>query len=451
MNDKRRVKLAVIELSQPLEPICRLDNYSELWVVTELHRIPLGIIKISLSDNTVSASRLKKLIVQQLGQAIFEHLLIDAALDPQGRPNSLAGWESLLAGLAAPIEECHYFSRFALAFQPSISLVICTRNRTASLARLLNSVEQLIYPDFEVLVIDNAPTDNSTAELLAVSFPHFRYILEPRPGLDHARNRGILEGRGEIIAFTDDDTVVDPYWLRALAASFETGDIMAVTGLVLPYELEHEAQQIFERYNGFEKGFRRRYWHYVARTPWTFYMFGAGEFGTGANMAFRRRLFAEIGLFDPALDVGTVTNGGGDLDIYFRTLIEKHTLAYEPAALVWHCHRAGKASLHYQINGWGSGVYAFLTAAFLRYPTHGGTAIRFAGYWFFKGLVKRFLKELRQPGNGLAPLALEEVKGAAVGPLKYLQARRAEKRTAAKFKTAGSGQTLTMKAENRGD
>ena len=66
---------------------------------------------------------------------------------------------------------------------------------------------------------------------------------------------------------------------------------------------------------------------------------GAGMFGTGANMAYRRSLFDKIGYFDPALDVGTATNGGGDLEMFFRVLKEGYVLVYEPRAVVRHRHR----------------------------------------------------------------------------------------------------------------
>ena len=69
------------------------------------------------------------------------------------------------------------------------------------------------------------------------------------------------------------------------------------------------------------------------------YYIGSGAYGTGANMAFRRSLFHQIGFFDPALDVGTVTNGGGDLDMFYRVIQEGHTLVYEPRAIVRHRHR----------------------------------------------------------------------------------------------------------------
>ena len=106
-----------------------------------------------------------------------------------------------------------------------------------------------------------------------------RYVREPRPGLDWARNRAIAEARGDVIAFTDDDVAVDPGWIRALVAAFGSDEtVAAVTGLVLPAELETEAQVLFERYRSFSRGFVPRRIAAVGR--------GAG----GAPLWRRRRL-----------------------------------------------------------------------------------------------------------------------------------------------------------------
>jgi len=113
-----------------------------------------------------------------------------------------------------------------------ITVVVCTRDRAPSLARCLASLARLDPPAAEVLVVDNAPRDGSTRE--AVAATPFRYVREERPGLDNARNRGIAEARGDIIAFTDDDVEVDPRWIGALATAFQDPGIAGVTGRVLP-------------------------------------------------------------------------------------------------------------------------------------------------------------------------------------------------------------------------
>ena len=161
----------------------------------------------------------------------------------------------------------------------------------------------------------------------------------------------LIEAKGAIIAYTDDDVIVDSSWVKSLAQVFaEEPQVMAVTGLVVPYELETEAQVLFEKKGGFGLSFNNKRckisrgeklpWAFIS-TPWTI--------GAGANMAFRRSLFAQIGYFDPALGVGTITNGGEDLEIFFRTLKEGHLLIYEPSALVKHRHRREYEKLKLQL------------------------------------------------------------------------------------------------------
>ena len=80
-----------------------------------------------------------------------------------------------------------------------------------------DAIAQMSVPASEVLVVDNAPSSDATERLVREHYPGVRYVLEPRPGLDWARNRAIAEARSEIIAFTDDDVIVDRNWVSAIA------------------------------------------------------------------------------------------------------------------------------------------------------------------------------------------------------------------------------------------
>ena len=202
------------------------------------------------------------------------------------------------------------------------------------------------------------------------------YILGSKPGLDWARNRAIEEACGEIVAYTDDDVIVDRHWTAAIAKAFaENPDVMALTGLVEPHELETEAQVLFEELGGFSRGYNRRWYHTDAGDLIGGVHGGAGKFGTGANMAFRRCLFQKIGTFDPALDVGTPTRGGGDLEMFFRVLKTGHTLLYEPGAMVRHRHRISYGALYAQIRNNGVGFFSYVTRCLREYP---GGAPRFS-------------------------------------------------------------------------
>jgi glycosyltransferase involved in cell wall biosynthesis len=268
------------------------------------------------------------------------------------------------------------------------------------------------------------------------SYPQVRYVCEPRPGLNWARNRAIAEARGEIIAYTDDDVVVDRGWVRALARVFaEEAEVMAVTGLVVPLELETEAQRLFEQYGGFGRGFERKWYRpdgesgERAATRHG----GAGKFGTGANMAFRRSLFERIGGFDPALDVGTVTNGGGDLEMFFRVLKEGHTLVYEPSALVRHRHRRDYAQLRTQIINNGVGFHAYLVRSALTYKDERWALIRLGLWQLWWWNIRRLLIPVAHPDRLPRDLILGELRGSLIGLGRYLKARRTAARIAQSF------------------
>ena len=104
-------------------------------------------------------------------------------------------------------------------------------------------------------MIDNSPSDDSTRRLVAGDFPDLRYVHEPRPGLDIARNRALLEARGDIIASIDDDAVADCHWYESLVGAFSGFPRAAVcTGRVEALTLETKGQRMFEANGGFSRG-----------------------------------------------------------------------------------------------------------------------------------------------------------------------------------------------------
>jgi O-antigen biosynthesis protein len=437
-------KVIDIELSRPLRPVDNLDDYRSVQALVRLHGTPLGYAVVPVRNGVCRPGDLLNAILEKCSPSIIRHLLCEAVaagLSPEAFDLNCLFRNGFQEKRAAPAGSSDR--------QPLFTVAVCTRDNTSLLDSCLESLNCIDYPNLDILVIDNAPGSDSTERLVRSKYRNMRYICEHRPGLDWARNRAIQEAKGEVIAYTDDDVVVDRSWISALADLFsENPEVKAVTGLVVPYELETGAQELFEEYGGFGRGFERKW---VRADPGvrsaTLYG-GSGKFGTGANMAFRRSLFDAIGCFDPALDVGTVTNGGGDLDIFFRVLKEGYTLVYEPCAIVRHRHRRDYGGLHKQLTNWGTGFFSCLMRNAIAYPDERPAFIRLG--------LRRFRKKIRSVlasflrANRLHKYHLAELRGSCSGLFRYFQARSA----AEKIRDAGpalSVMTALRKASIRPD
>jgi GT2 family glycosyltransferase len=181
---------------------------------------------------------------------------------------------------------------------PMVSVIVPVLNGEETIGRCLESLLNDSYPAErrEIVVVDNGSTDR-TAEL--VRDHPVRLLAEPEPGLSRARNRGIAESRGEIVAFTDADCCVTTRWLGELAAGFDDDEVAAVTGEVVPYPPTTAA----ERYSARRKPSTAS-WQRDLPEPW--FCFG--------NTAVRREVFDRVGPFDP----GFAGIGCEDIDFAWR-------------------------------------------------------------------------------------------------------------------------------------
>ncbi len=295
-----------------------------------------------------------------------------------------------------------------------LSVAICTKDGAARVARLLDSLLPLRKEvPFEVMVIDNAPSDGSThSEVTARE--GVRYVVEPLTGLDFARNCAVREATGEVLCFLDDDITVDPGWARAMSdAWLANPDAGAITGLVLPLELETEAQVLFERGGGFRRGFLPlRYGETNFADP--VHPTGAGKFGAGANMSVDLALVRRLGGFDEALDTGRPLPGGGDLDIFYRVLRAGGRLIYEPQAAVFHEHRRDMSALKRQYRSWGLGLMAFIVKTRAADPA-ARPALRRLVLWWFLWMLSRLKCRMKGTEPNPAGMLLAELSGGVKG------------------------------------
>ncbi|MGN9912916.1 glycosyltransferase [Phytohabitans sp. LJ34] len=330
-------RVLAVDLEDGIPAVPADDRYAAARVLVRVRGEVLGVLRTDLPPGGLTAPALSELIRRQLGWEI----------DHQVR--------------RAPAET------------PFASVVVPTCGRETHLRQALASLTTLDYPHYEIVVVDNRPERPGTAGLVASYGPRVRYVAEPRHGVAYARNRGLAEATGEIVAFADDDVVVDQWWLRSLVDRFADAGVAAVTGHVLARELETPAQLWIERYGGFGKGCLRRRFdasgyetvergrvRRVAAAPRSLYPYLPGTYGTGANVAFRTGVLRALGGFDPVLGSPAAVPAGEDIDVLMRLVLAGHALAYEPSAIVWHAHKRELRALRRTIYAYGVGLGAVM-------------------------------------------------------------------------------------------
>lgn len=175
---------------------------------------------------------------------------------------------------------------------PILTVIVCTYNRSDWLRGCLRSLEpQSSHETVEVLVIDNNSTDDTAAVVREFSGrrPNLRYVFEANQGLSHARNRGLKEAQGQIVAYIDDDAKANSEWVLAIILFFEaTPDASGVSG-------SYDAFSTIPIPSWFPKEYGR--WSLGDQTR----RMKAGEWINGTNMAFRRQALLELGGFDTSL------------------------------------------------------------------------------------------------------------------------------------------------------
>ncbi|MDP8958578.1 MAG: glycosyltransferase [Actinomycetota bacterium] len=301
----------------------------------------------------------------------------------------------------------------------AVSVVVCTRDRPRLLEGCLEALQRLDPPPGEVVVVDNAPTSAATREV--AERWGVRRVLESRPGLDRARNTGWRKASGQVVLFIDDDARADPRLVAAMGAAFVGPEVAAVTGLVLPAELHSYPQTSFEQFEGgMGKGYERRLYHRESAPVGL----EAFRVGVGTNMAFRRRILEEVGGFDPSLDVGTATRGGGDLDMFYRVLEAGRVVVYEPCAVVRHIHRRHRAALVGQMRDYGTSFAAYLAKRAEESPAQAKAVRAYRWRWHLDRHLRRALSALRSRQLLHFQMVWAEARGSLRGAAALERARR---------------------------
>jgi O-antigen biosynthesis protein len=202
---------------------------------------------------------------------------------------------------------------------PSASVIVCTHNGERTLPDCLDGIAELEYPDFETIVVDDGSTDAMAAAAIAER-DGIRLIRTENRGLSAARNLGLEEARGEIVAYIDDDARPDPHWLLYVAAGFAGTTHAGIGGPNIAPSGQGLVAQCVDSVPGGPI-------HVLLSDR-------EAEHIPGCNMAFRRAALKAIGGFDTQFRVA-----GDDVDICWRLRDAGWTIGFSPGAMVWHRRR----------------------------------------------------------------------------------------------------------------
>jgi GT2 family glycosyltransferase len=390
LTSKMATAILDLELSQLPSEVTFEERYSKALALIRLHGNPIGKAYLPVFGGRIDGFQLRETLMKEAGDNLWKNWVYDAL-----------EWDE--RGPARPL--------------PTATVAVCTRDRPEDLRRCLDALMLLPDDGQEYLVIDNCPATDATSELVK-NYPKVRYVREDVAGSSTARNRAVLEAKGDIVALTDDDAVPDRNWLRALLPNFDNPRVMCVTGLVMPLELETAAQEWFESYSPHGRGFERRIFDGAKSNPLV-----ASPIGVSASMALRKSAIDTVGLFDEALGVGTPAKCGEDHELFVRILSAGYCIIYEPRAISWHRHRRDWEDMRKTMYCYGVGVYAFWTRTLVK--SRELSIPLLAWGWLRHKQIPEIIAALRRkPESVPIDLLLAQLRGCFVGSSAYFASRK---------------------------
>ena len=214
------------------------------------------------------------------------------------------------------------------ASQPLVSVVVGTCNRN-SIVDTLESLAGQVYPDFEVVLVDQSDTDATrrVAERFAGRLSRLQYVHVEQKGLSRAYNLGMRMAVGDIVMSTDDDCTVPADWLSTVARTFQ---LHPDIGLLFGQVLSPPRPAIGDQMEGIIPTMSIERPRILSREH-DFHVHGMG-----ANFGWRRSLFDLVGGFDEVLGAGGPLPASEDLDFTYRALRSGHRVLLTPDVLVYH-------------------------------------------------------------------------------------------------------------------
>ena len=227
-----------------------------------------------------------------------------------------------------------------------VSVILPTHNRSGSVFLTLDSLlDQSISADqYEIIIVDNASTDGSEilikewidSEMVQNSGVSISYLRENQLGLHFARHAGAIAAQGEILAFTDDDAIVNPSWLQSLMDGYTTEIVGCVGGKIIPRWLDEPPDWIIPFAPGNLGALDLGEKVIALDVPMIF----------GGNMSIRRELLFQIGGFNPD-SFGKKWLGDGETGLLRKVLATDNQVVYTPHAIVEHLIPAHRLTLEF--------------------------------------------------------------------------------------------------------
>lgn len=246
-----------------------------------------------------------------------------------------------------------------------ISVIVCSRNGSATLEACLEALGKQTHPNHEVLVIDDGSTD--AVPEIARRFPFVRYVRQEHAGLSAARNYGMHEATGTLLAYTDDDCIPDEDWLTYVCHAFEDPQCVAAGGPNLPPPPRNLTESCVAVAPGAPS-------HVLLNDE-------EAEHLPGCNLVIRKVALQAVGGFREEY-----RSAGDDVDVCWRLQAHGGKLRFVPAALVWHHRRFTISAYLRQQLGYGRAEAMLVQRYPHRFAWLGGARWRGAIY-----------------GDGLAP------------------------------------------------
>jgi len=247
---------------------------------------------------------------------------------------------------------------------PRITVIIPTHNGADRIEETIASLARQDLPrnEYEVIVVDNASTDDIRAVVEKVSQKHglnVRYVYEPRLGLHNARHAGAHNAKGKILAYTDDDVICDRAWLRELLNCYDSDKVGCVGGKVLP-KWEVPPPKWILRYPGALALLDRGNEVKELKWPETIY---------GCNFSIRRDVLFAVGGFNPE-SFGKIWLGDGEIGLLRKVYRAGWKVVYNPKAVVWHVIPKERLTLAYMKRRFeNQGAAASYSAYRSKHPT----------------------------------------------------------------------------------